>query len=181
MIILLDMDGPLADFEGGFLTKWKEKHPELSYIEKHDRNTFDVKKQYPTEYVKFVREIYTSHGFIENLPVIPGSIDFIRDVIELGHEVFICSTPTSTYDPNVIEKYRWVENNLGKDFINRLILTRDKTLIRGDVLIDDNLEIKGKLSPVWKHVVFNAPYNTNVGEPFRIKEDWSNWKEILLK
>jgi 5'-nucleotidase len=113
--------------------------------------------------------------------VIPGSIDFIRDVIELGHEVFICSTPTSTYDPNVIEKYRWVEKNLGKDFINRLILTRDKTLIRGDILIDDNLEIKGKLSPVWKHVVFNAPYNINIGEQFRIKEDWSNWKEILLK
>jgi 5'-nucleotidase len=42
-----------------------------------------------------------------------------------------------------IFQYEWVENHLGKDWINRLILTRDKTMINGDVLIDDKINITG--------------------------------------
>ena len=40
-------------------------------------------------------------------------------------------------------QYEWVENHLGKDWIDRLILTRDKTMINGDVLIDDKINITG--------------------------------------
>ena len=44
-----------------------------------------------------------------------------------------------------IFQYEWVENHLGKDWINRLILTRDKTMINGHVLIDDKINITGKV------------------------------------
>lgn len=40
-------------------------------------------------------------------------------------------------------QFEWVEHYLGKDWINRTILTRDKTIVSGHILIDDNVKIKG--------------------------------------
>jgi hypothetical protein len=41
--------------------------------------------------------------------------------------------------------------------VNRVILTHDKTLVRGDVLIDDKPGITGNMIPAWKHLVFDSP------------------------
>lgn len=40
-------------------------------------------------------------------------------------------------------QYRWVEQNLGPQFVERIILTRDKTVVMGDLLIDDKDDIQG--------------------------------------
>jgi len=37
----------------------------------------------------------------------------------------------------VLEKYHWVEKYFERDFTKRLVLTKDKTIIHGDFLIDD--------------------------------------------
>lgn len=44
----------------------------------------------------------------------------------------------------VCVQYAWVEKHLGHDFLEQVILTRDKTLITGDILIDDKPDILGK-------------------------------------
>ena len=49
----------------------------------------------------------------------------------------------------VCVQYAWVEKHLGHDFLEQVILTRDKTLITGDILIDDKPDILGK---DWKRV-----------------------------
>lgn len=41
-------------------------------------------------------------------------------------------------------QYAWVEKHLGHDFLEQVILTRDKTLITGDILIDDKPDILGE-------------------------------------
>lgn len=45
----------------------------------------------------------------------------------------------------VFFQYAWVEKHLGRDFLEQVILTRDKTLIAGDLLIDDKPDIQGEL------------------------------------
>lgn len=44
----------------------------------------------------------------------------------------------------VYVQYAWVEKHLGHEFLEQVILTRDKTLIAGDILIDDKPDIVGK-------------------------------------
>ena len=49
MLILLDMDGVLADFEHAFLAAWRERHPDLAPVEYEDRQSFYIQQDYPAE------------------------------------------------------------------------------------------------------------------------------------
>jgi 5'(3')-deoxyribonucleotidase len=49
MIILVDMDDVLADFEGEFFTRWRAQYPDKPCIELEDRKGFNLDKQYPEE------------------------------------------------------------------------------------------------------------------------------------
>lgn len=44
--VLVDMDGVLADFEGGFLKKYRARYPEDPHITLDDRRGFWVSTQY---------------------------------------------------------------------------------------------------------------------------------------
>lgn len=44
--VLVDMDGVLADFEGGFLKKYRARYPDDPYITLDDRRGFWVSSQY---------------------------------------------------------------------------------------------------------------------------------------
>lgn len=40
-------------------------------------------------------------------------------------------------------QYQWVEKHLGPEFVERIILTRDKTVVAADLLFDDKDTIQG--------------------------------------
>jgi len=44
--VLVDMDGVLADFEGGFLRKYRARYPEEPHVALDDRRGFWVSAQY---------------------------------------------------------------------------------------------------------------------------------------
>ena len=73
-----------------------------------------------------VDEIYTSPGFFRELRPIAGALDAVR----------ICTSPLNQYRNCVPEKHEWVERHLGAEFVGRMIVTKDKTLVHGDVLVD---------------------------------------------
>jgi len=77
----------------------------------------------------------------------------------------------------VLEKYQWVEEHLGHEFTGRVILTRDKTLACGDVLIDDKPAIRGLGTPHWHQIIFDQPYNRQAEGSCM---NWGNWREALL-
>jgi 5'-nucleotidase len=79
-----------------------------------------------------------------------------------------------------LEKYQWTEQHLGNEWAKKVILTRDKTLVKGDFLIDDRPEIIGVVTPVWEHVVFDKPYNRDVTNKKRLKS-LKDWKSVLVK
>lgn len=177
MLILLDQDGVLADFEHAFLTAWKARHPDIAPVEYADRTSFYILENYPAELRPLATAIYTAPGFIRNLPPVPGALNAVKELLALGMDVRICTSPLSQFENCVAEKYLWVEQHLGRDATNRLILTKDKTLVQGDLLIDDKPEIHGAVRPRWKHILFDAPYNRHVTDRPRI--NWANWRNVL--
>lgn len=180
MRILVDMDGVIADFEGDFLRRWRELYPERKYVPLEERRGFYLREQYPEEYINHVQEIYRGEGFYQNLPPMPGALEALKEIKEIFKNVFLCTSPMlPKYENCVLEKYHWVYKHLGEEWVYNMILTKDKTIIKGDVLIDDMPDIIGSEKPEWEHILYDQPYNRNVNDKRRLT--WKNWKEVLGK
>jgi 5'-nucleotidase len=178
MRLLIDMDGVLADFEAGFLEAWRAQHPELPYIPVAERQLFYLSEEYPSELRPLVREVLTAPGFFRNLAPLPGGLEALQALEGLGHQVFICTSPLRAYQNCVGEKFAWVDAHLGQAWVKRIVLTSDKTLVQGDILVDDRPEVTGIQTPSWEHVVFDAPYNR--ASPSRRRINWENWRTVLF-
>lgn len=175
--LLVDMDGVIADFEKGFLDNFRKLYSNEIYVPLDKRTTFYTKDQYPKKLHKKVKSIYQAPGFYRSLPVIPGSLEALLEIQNSGNEVFICTSPLSQYENCILEKYQWVDEKLGKDWVKKLIVTKDKTLIKAEFLIDDKPELKGAETPVWEHILYTQPYN--LSETSKRRLTWQNWKEVL--
>jgi 5'-nucleotidase len=178
MIVLLDQDNVVADLETGFRQAWVNLHPEIPPVTEADRKSFQVREDYPSDLRPAVDAILQSPGFYRNLPLMRGAAEAVTDLMSEGFDVYICTSPLVQYRNCVLEKYEWVEEHLGSAFTERVILTRDKTLVRGDVLIDDKPVIGGISTPVWRHVLFDQPYNGFLPGP---RIHWENWREVLVQ
>ena len=53
--------------------------------------------------------------------------------------------PHGSTSPRLLSfQYAWVEKHFGPDFLEQMVLTRDKTVVSADLLIDDRVDITGK-------------------------------------
>ena len=169
-VILVDMDGCLVDWDKGFAKVWGKRSP------------IDRKKSYamemcvPESYKQQATEIFHAPGFFLNLPPMAGGVKALHELAAKGYRVFLCTSPVTTSPNCAGEKFEWVRANLGPEWVPRIIITSDKTAVRGDVLIDDKPAIKGAHHPVWQQLMFDAPYNLTVNTaPARI----SSWDGLL--
>ncbi|NXR06719.1 NT5C protein, partial [Semnornis frantzii] len=197
--VLVDMDGVLADFEGAVLRDFRARFPGEPRVELPARRGFSVREQYRSlreDLADKVASIYESPGFFLRLDPIPGALEAMQEMIHMQDtEVFICTSPLRKYEHCVVEKYQWVEKHLGPEFVERIILTRDKTVVAADLLFDDKDTIRGlesscelrgrrgKLTPTsdssflplpssgaepnpsWEHILFTCCHNRHIQLP----------------
>ncbi len=178
MRIIVDMDGVLADFDAEFLRRWRERHPDKFYVPLEKRTTFYVKDEYPEELKPLVAEILLESSFFRDMLPVPGAKEALEEMQTRGWDVFVCSSPLSTYKNCVSEKYEWVEKVLGPAWVKRLILSKDRTILKADILIDDRPLITGVVDPPeWEQILYDRPYNKGVNKR---RITWENWREVLL-
>jgi 5'-nucleotidase len=181
--ILVDMDGPLVNFLKAFKRRWAEKHPNELQLD------FEIVQEYwfqnhfsliAPHLGQKIDGIWNERNLFESMEPVQGALEALEEMRVLGHEVFICTTPIHVArNPYcAAEKYASILKDFGHYWAGRIILTDDKTLIRGDYLIDDKPEVTGILQPEWKHIIYDAPYNRHItGQP-RLKH-WRDWREVL--
>lgn len=171
------MDNTLVDFDGGLLNVWRKRYPHEFFVPLSERTTFHPHNDYPENLQSKILDICHGEGFIRNLPPTSGGIEAVHEMLQKGHDVRFCTSHLLTYDPCVLEKYQWIEKYFDASYVDRIILTRDKTLIRGDILIDDKPEISGLEIPTWEHILYDKPFNREVTNKRRIS--WQNWHIVL--
>lgn len=110
--VYVDMDGVLADFDKA-CTQAKKKPSEL----------------------KLIRGVY------RDLEVIPGAINAIEKIVEMGYEVWAMTKPPSKNPSAASEKIEWMYE-LFPVFKDRIIITPDKGAVgeKRDFIIDDHPE-----------------------------------------
>jgi 5'(3')-deoxyribonucleotidase len=108
--IYIDMDGVLCDFYGA--------------AKKHLKQ--NPKQPYPQ----------SKWGFFLKLEPLPNAIESVNE-LKKEFDVWILTRPSFNNINCYSEKAQWVLDNLGYDMLEKTILGGDKSLVKGDYLIDD--------------------------------------------
>jgi len=175
-VVLLDMDGALINWDKGFLLKWSDRAP-------LDRSkSYFIEKCVSPEYAKQAEQIFLAKGFFENLEPMDGALQAIKEMEREGLKLYICTTPVKHSKYCAQEKLNWVREHLGEAWLDRVLLCQDKTMVAGDLLIDDKpyeyLSPGGKhTTATWKQIIFDAPYNRQLRLPRMFK--WCDWPAFV--
>src|SRR3990167_1933030 len=135
--VYIDMDGVICDFE-------------KMYLKKINNNP---KNLYP----------YAEFDFFRRLEPIDGALAAIQKIADV-YDTWILTKPSYRNPLCYLEKRLWVEDHLGLEWCKRLIICPDKSLMKGDYLIDDNdwSEFEGEL------IKFGS-------------KQYPSWKDVLIK
>lgn len=107
--IFVDMDGVVVDFDK---------------LKVESSMTGDMLKKTP--------------GAYRAMEPMPGAIEAVRELIEMGFEVWMATKPPTGVPQAYAEKVEWIMEHL-PELIQRIIITHDKGLLgdEGDFLCDD--------------------------------------------
>ena len=179
-IVLFDLDGVFYQYDKKLLRLAHERFGLPLYLPE-DVEHFNTELIFPREFHERVEALSHEPGFFRGLEPYIGAVEAFKEASEHPDiEAFICTAPKRfAKNPTCAqEKFDSVAEHLGHEWADRIIMTRDKTLVQGDVLIDDKPEVEGIATPTWIHVYYDRPYNRG-NDRHRIT-DWSKWKEVVF-
>ncbi|MCE7936663.1 hypothetical protein DYH10_02650 [Candidatus Saccharibacteria bacterium CPR2] len=178
MRILVDLDGVIGDIDKAFIEVWKERYPDAPAPEPGTRKEFYIGHEFGDDAGEKAYDIFREKGFFRHTPLMPDAKDALQKMITAGHEVYIVTSAGNDIPYAASDKYQWIDNNFGREWVDRLVITRSKHVVSGDVLIDDKPEVKNHDKANWEHIIFDASYNRHIKNKRRL--GWSNWKEVLF-
>lgn len=185
--LLLDMDGPLAAFdEHGWL------HVEKNGWQADVASWADQRHRYFTDHLptsaerKQARRMTEAKGWFRDLPVTAGAKEGVRELLayrgQFGQslDIWVCTKPMASNPYCADEKRAWIAEHF-PELKNRIIITPDKSMVCGSVLLDDAPNPAWIGNAWWKPVIFTQPFN---GEGSHWAEyphwTWGDDVEVLL-
>jgi 5'(3')-deoxyribonucleotidase len=109
-IVYVDMDDTLCDFIGPF-------------------KSGEYKIKFPQSKV----------GFFLDLKPLDFAIEGVK-TLQTKYDVWILTRPSIKNTHCYTEKAEWIKKYFGEDMLNKMILCPDKSLVKGDFLIDDDVK-----------------------------------------
>ena len=165
--VLIDMDEVIADPMGEMIG-WYTKQYGLE-VDYHAMLGGSWIKGFPQQHQLMIRERLLSPGFFRHLPVIPGSVDTLREM-NARFEVFIVSAAME-FPNSLKDKLEWLLENFPFLSWRQLALCGDKRLVFGDYMIDDH--VKNLKHFAGRPYLFTSPHNLDIKGYVRI----NNWQE----
>lgn len=176
--LLIDMDGVFCDWIAGYYMVLESKFPHARpwFPDPENITEFYVSDCLLDDRGKHIEQLICTDADLYRIaPPIPGALDGMRSLrakcLTRDIELFICTAPHPANKHCYSQKAVWVAEKLGEDWLDSLIITRDKTVVSADVLLDDKPNPIGGQAPNWDHVLFTQPCNRSLDKP-RI-DDWS--------
>lgn len=173
--ILLDIDSTLNNFQEHFMNEVKRRYPEILDKLPNDAVHFDLLKLDKPKAMSILQD----EGFTGKMIPLPGAVAAVHKLAQLGYSIFFCTTLVTDNSDAMKDRVHWIGDHFGKEWMEKVIFTKDKTMVRGDFLIDDSpFKTKGSTEPLWKLIVFDVKYNKNDPCYGRIY-NWTDFEKLL--
>ncbi len=173
LIALFDMDDTLCDTMGQL------KKDLAKRVSPEEFTKFKPYSEKLTPLLKSkINEIRTQPGWWRNLPRLQSGFDILSITKELGYENYIVTKGPYKLDGAFSEKRQWQKRELPE---LKLIITDDKSIIHGNVLIDDwppYLRSWLESHPKEKAIMPLNEYNKNFQHPNILAYDGSNLEQV---
>ena len=161
-IVLVDMDGVLADFDRAVIEALRPTCPDIQPPTTSHR----IRSQNP-QYEAEIRQVTGAPGFFRDLKPIDGAFEGWQRLKDLGYHPRICSSPLVWHTQCEQEKRAWLTAHLGPDVAEEAHIVQNKCTCPGLALIDDIPALACAPAP-WPHIVFDHPYNRAAPSPHRL-------------
>lgn len=133
LTILVDMDDTLENLCETWVEFLNETHG--TTVHKDDIHDWDMSKAFPTIENQQVYDPLFNENMWKRVTPLPGAVEYLKRLIDDGHKVVIV---TASHQNTVAMK---LNNVLFRYFpyltTSDVIITSQKQLVRGDVLVDD--------------------------------------------
>lgn len=166
---LWDMDGTFVKWEDRFAELLLERDPDFPLPAVGERPHFDY-FWVPGANRDVIIDTLNDPRLYSGLEPHEAAVQAMQEMDADGWDVFIASSPTWTNPGCAAGKLEDIDALLGPKWVDRLILSKDKTLVKGDVLFDDKPEITGAHVPSWTHIMVDQDYNRYVETPHRMTD-----------
>jgi len=143
MIVYIDMDDVLCDYTTAFNNAIEET-PSIAFPQ-------------------------SQYGFYANLTPITGAIESVKKLINSEvFEPYVLTAPSTRNPFSYTEKRVWIEKYFGIEFTEKLIISPNKGLLKGDILIDDLISGRGQESFEGKIMQFGSA-------------NFPDWKTVIAR
>jgi len=174
MTILLDFDEVLNTMVSTWIAYLNNTHG--TSVTFDDLKEWDMRKAFPNLTENEIYKPLHLQAFWEEVKIMPGAREGVHNLLSYGHDIYIV---TSSY-PNTIKwKAEWLQRELPEISWSHVIVANNKSLIKGDILVDDGLHNLCEGS--FTKVLFDKPWNRQIDRTrfhdiiYRI----CNWDEIV--
>ena len=175
-VILVDLDNTVVNMTQA-MAEYASRHSTKSI--NYFSSSHKVNDWHPE--VK-LSNAFHEEGFFLNMKPFDDAIDALNLLAE-KHTIVIATSPRSDlFKTSAKEKTEWIRKHMPMigNKPTRVIFCDDKTMLRGDFLIDDNPEITNGIfseTRTWEHVVFLQTYNTDMAMKKGMQVVFS-WKQL---
>ncbi len=172
MIILVDADGVLENHTHVWIEMLNEKYGRT--VKYDDVKDWNMGKAYPGLTRDQIYDIELDDRMYDLMQPLDGAKECLEKLLENNNEVYVVTSTPYKALKSKLEKvlFRYYPFLKWKD----IIVTSNKKLIKGDVLIDDG--VHNLLEGDYKKILVSTPYNESfdaeANNIIRVK----NWKEI---
>ena len=172
MIILIDADDVLEDLSPKWVAWLNARYGLNAPYETH--TDWNMEHVFPELSREQVYDVEMNEAFYATLEPLPGAVSCVRRLVEEGHSVYVVTTTPYQIVRAKMEQviFRYFPFLSWKN----VILTSNKHLIQGDVLIDDG--VHNLLGGSYRKILMTGPYNKDFDAEGAGMIRVHNWDEI---
>lgn len=184
MRIICDMDEVLVDFMGKVLGRWNNING--TKFTREDITAWRMENILGRDITGrsadgLIDEWLAEPGFFEKMDPLPGAVEGFQKLIDLGHDVIICTSVPEIAENAYDGKRRWMRKYFPKWSMKNFIASSRKEIVEGDIIIDDGSHnlIPWHRAKKAGFLLYDAPWNRDVGTMIYVKNRKSGLDESV--